>query len=253
MAMRWRRILKWVAIAAAVPVGIVALFSTALAYPQPFFGYHTQEGRLALYSDRPFDVRNADRILVEVNRRISLSPLDTHAAHAIFVTNSDWRRHIFFSTASGAAGINVYPITRNVFLRHSDIDHNTLFGASGKAAEPPRTFTYYVAHEITHSLTGKREGADNHWNRGLPVWVREGYADYVGLGGAGQVDVAAYYARYRKHDPHFVVGSGFYDRYRMLTAYFLDTKGWSVPQLLDCHMTIDQAQAVMDADMAKRG
>ena len=157
------------------------------------------------------------------------------------------------NTAYGAGGVNFFPLTRNVFLRQSDIDRDALMRPNGTPAERPRTLTYYAAHEIGHSLTGEREGFAHLYNFGLPVWVREGYADYVGLGGRGQIDVAAYYARYRKHDPHFAEGSGFYDRYRMLTAFFLDKKKWTVPQLLDCHMTIARAQAIMDADMAAHG
>ncbi len=53
------------------------------------------------------------------------------------------------------------------------------------------------------------------------------------MGGHGQVDIAAYYRRYRAHDPHFQPNSGFYDRFRMLAAFFLDRKGWSVQRLLD--------------------
>ena len=81
--------------------------------------------------------------------------------------------------------------------------------------------------------------------------MREGYADYVGLGGRGQVDIAAYYKRFCAGDVHFKEGSGFYDHYRMLAAYFLDKKGWSVPQLLQSRMSLQEAQAMMDADMAK--
>lgn len=229
------------------------LLSTALAHPEPFFAYHTEHGRLAIYSDRPFDSRRAQALLADIDARISRSPLDTHQAHAIFACNADWRRTIFMNTARGAAGVNFYPLTRNVFLRRSDIDADTVYGGSGKPTARPRTLTYYGTHEIAHSLTGEREGLGHLYNWGLPVWVREGYADYVGLGGAGKIDVAAYYKRYRAHDPHFIAGSGFYDRYRMLTAFFLDRKHWSVSQLLASNMTIDEAQLVMDANMAERG
>lgn len=249
--MNWKRIAKWTGIVVAVPIGAAALLGTALAYPEPFFAYHAERGRLAIYSDQPFDATKAQTLLTNIDARVSRSPLDMYQAHTIFVSNADWRRFIFMNTARNAAGVNFYPLTRNVFLRRSDIDADTLYGGSGKPTQPPRTLTYYGAHEIAHSLTGEREGLRHLYNWGLPVWVREGYADYVGLGGPGQIDVTAYYKRYRAHDPHFVVGSGFYDRYRMLTAFFLDERHWSVTQLLACNMTIEQAQSVMDADMAK--
>ncbi|HEX2594332.1 MAG TPA: hypothetical protein VHL34_22710 [Rhizomicrobium sp.] len=251
--MNWRKIRKWSLIVAAVPVSLAALLGTALAYPEPFFAYHTERGRLAVYSDQPFDTAKAQTLLAHIDERVSRSPLDTHQAHAIFVANSEWRRRIFMNVAAGAGGVNFYPVTRNVFLRTSDIDHNKLIRPNGTPAENPRTLTYYGAHEIGHSLTGEARGMAHLWNWRLPAWVREGYADYVGLGGRGQIDITAYYKRYRAHDPHFLVGSGFYDRYRMLTYYFLDRKGWSVQRLLDCNLTIDEAQTLMDADMAKSG
>jgi hypothetical protein len=250
--MNWKRIAKWTGIVAAVPVSVAVLLGTALAYPEPLFAYHAECGRLAIYSDRPFDVAKAQDILTEVDRRVARSPLDTHQVHRIFVANANWRQRLFMNIAYGAGGVNFYPLTRNVFLRNSDIGKNELMRPNGTPAEKPRTFTYYAAHEIGHSLTGERLGMTHLWNWGAPGWVREGYADYVGLGGHGAVDVAAYYRRYRGGDPHFQPKSGFYDRYRMLTAYFLDRKGWSVDHLLTSRMTLEQAQAAMDADMAKR-
>jgi hypothetical protein len=248
---RWRRIAKWAGIVAAVPVGVLALLGTALAYPQPFFAYHAERGRLAIYSDQPFDAANGDAVLAAVEARISRSPLDLHDTHRIFVSNAAWRRTIFMNIASGAGGVNFYPVTRNVFVRHADIDRNTLFGGNGKPVAPPRTLAYYGAHEIAHSLTGEHLGLAHFYNWALPQWVREGYADYVGMGGRGEIDIAAYYRRYRAHDPHFQPKSGFYDRFRMLAAFFLDRNGWTVQQLLDSRLTLDQAQAVMDAGMAQ--
>ncbi|HEY1709456.1 MAG TPA: hypothetical protein VGG10_14410 [Rhizomicrobium sp.] len=251
--MRWRGIAKWAGIVAAVPLGLLALLGTALAYPEPFFAYHAERGRLAIYSDRPFDAAKAQAVLGDVEARISRSPLDLHRSHRIFISNAAWRRIVFMNIASGAGGVNFYPVTRNVFLRHADIDSDTLYGGSGKPAPPPRTLAYYGAHEIAHSLTGEHLGLAHLYNWALPQWVREGYADYVGLGGRGRVDIAAYYRRYRARDPHFRTNSGFYDRFRMLAAFFLDRKGWTVQQLLDSRLTLDQAQAAMDADMAKNG
>jgi hypothetical protein len=248
--MNWRRIFKWAGAIAAVPVTLAVLLGTALAYPQPFFAYHTARGRLELYSDRPFDAAKAQNILAEVDRRLSLSPLDHHdVTHAVFVSNAPWRRTIFMNTASGAGGVNFFPVTRNVFTRGADIDHNRLIRPNGTPAELPRTFSYYAAHEITHSLTAANRGMAHLWNFGLPAWVREGYADYVGMGGKGPVAVDALYAQYRAHDHRFDPKSGYYARYRLLVAYFLDRRGWSVAQLMATQMTLDEAERQMNAGM----
>ncbi len=244
--MNWRRILKWAAAIAAVPAALLAMLGTALAYPQPFFAYHTERGRLELYSDRPFDAAKAQAILAQVDIRLSRSPLDHHdATHRVFVSNAAWRRAIFMNTASGAGGVNFFPVTRNVFTRSADIDNNHLIRPNGTPAENPRTFTYYATHEITHSLTGADRGMAHLWNFGLPVWIREGYADYVGVGGRGRVDIDAMYKQYRAHEHTFDPKSGYYARYRLLVAFLLDRKGWSVGQLMNSQMSMADAEKVM--------
>jgi len=250
--MNWRRIFKWLSAIAAVPATLAMLLGTALAYPRPFFAYHTERGTLSLYSDQPFDTTKAQSILKEVDRRLSLSPLDHHdRTHAIFVSNAAWRRMIFMNTASRAAGVNFYPVTSNVFTRGADIDHDRLIKPSGAPAEPPRTFTYYATHEITHSLTAISRGMANRWNFGLPVWVREGYADYVGMGSKGPVDVDQMYGQYQRHDHTFDPASGYYAKYRLLVAFYLDRKGWSVAKLLDTQLTTDEAEREMTAGMKR--
>jgi hypothetical protein len=245
--MRWRRIAKWAGIVAAVPLGVLALLGTALAYPEPFFAYHAERGRLAIYSDQPFDVAKGEAVLADVDARISRSPLDTGETHRIFVCNAAWRRTIFMNIASGAGGVNFYPI-RNVFLRHADIDRDTLFGGNGKPVPAPRTLAYYGAHEIGHSLTGEHLGIAHLYNWALPQWVREGYADYVGLG--GDVDVDALYARHRAYDPQMDwAKSGQYTTFRLLVAYFLKREHWSVGRLLNCGLTQEEAVRRMDAGM----
>lgn len=242
---RW---LKWLGVAALVPVALAGMVGAALAYPQPFFAYQAERGRLSLHSDRPFDSVMAQALLAQIDARLKTSPIDDGAPSAIYVASADWRQRLFMNIAYGAGGVNFYPWTRNVFLRTADIDHNRLFGRSGKPTAPPRTFVYYAAHEIGHSLTGKRQGAARLWNWRLPQWVREGYADYVGLG--GDVDVDALYARYRAHDREMDwAKSGQYTTFRLLAAYFLTREHWSVDRLLNCGLTQDQALRRMDAGM----
>jgi hypothetical protein len=228
-------------IAAALALAVLlssALVAAAVAYPQPLFGYGTEQGRLALYSDRPFDLDKAKVLLAEVDRRLKLSPLDTHnGVRRIFVTNSAWRARLFFLWNYGVGGVNYYPFTRNVFIRRSDIDRDRVFGRAGPV-QPPRTFTYFAAHEIAHSLTGEAIGPLAYHR--LPVWIREGLADYIGL--AAPPDFDSLLARWRAGDPALdPQRSGLYLRYRLLTTYYLERLGWSVDRLL--HAPVAQAEA----------
>ncbi len=244
-----RKGLRWTLIAALAPAALGAMVGAALAYPQPFFAYHTARGNLALYSDRPFDAAKAQAVLARIAARLKASTLDDGGAHAIFVANADWRQRLFMNLAYGAGGVNFYPWTRNVFLRDAAIEQDQLIRPDGTPAESPRSFSYFAAHEIGHSLTGARLGAAHLWNWRLPQWLREGSADYVGLG--GDIDVDALYARYRAHDPKFdYARSGQYALFRLLAAYFLKREHWSVDRLLNCGLSQEEAVARMNAGMA---
>jgi hypothetical protein len=92
-----------------------------------------------------------------------------------------------------------------------------------------RTLDYYVAHEITHQLTGQALGPARYFQ--LPRWVREGYADYVGKGNSFQYSEArrTFLARAPEMDWN---KSGQYLRFHLLVAYLLDHQHWTVDQLL---------------------
>jgi hypothetical protein len=230
---------------AAAVFGAAALCAVAassvLAYPQTLFPYHVEQGRLQLFSDRPFDRERGRRVLTDVERRIATSPLDEHnGVHRIFVAQTEWRRRLVFLWTYGAGGVNFYPVTRNVFIRQSDIDADRVLRSDGGLVPPPRTLAYYGAHEIGHSLIGERIGAIA--NRQLPKWIREGVADYIGFGGEVDIDALtrALVARERDFDP---IRSGFYARYRLLVAWLLEREGWSIDQLLASGITQADAEA----------
>ena len=97
---------------------------------------------------------------------------------------------------------------------------------SGPAAAHARLL---AAHEIGHSLIGERIGAIA--NQRLPRWIREGVADTIGFGGEVDIDglTRRLIAGDRELDPKL---SGFYKRYRLLVAFFLQREGWSIDRLL---------------------
>jgi hypothetical protein len=88
---------------------------------------------------------------------------------------------------------------------------------------------YFIAHEITHQLTGHQMGPLRYFR--LPQWVREGYADYVGKGGSFNYEEArrAYPAGVPEMDWK---KSGRYWRFNLEVAYLLDRRRWPVSQLL---------------------
>ncbi|MDT3688111.1 MAG: hypothetical protein RO009_24085 [Pseudorhodoplanes sp.] len=215
---------------AAVAVGV-------LAFPQPLFAYHVEYGQLQLWSDQPFDERQGRRVLADIAGRIEASPLALgENAHRIFVANTEWRRLVFLWNY-GAGGVNYYPL-RNVFIRQSDIDGNRVLRDAGPVPLP-RTLAYFGAHEIGHSLIGEKIGMLANWR--LPVWIREGLADYVGFGREADIDALtkAFLAEEPDLDPR---RSGLYARYRLLVAYMIKHEGWSVERLLGSQLSQDEAE-----------
>jgi len=238
---------RWLWRGALVSVLLLALLLAASIgpdlWPGPFFPYCVTQDRLSLCSDLPFDQARGQILLSEVAVRLARSPLNDSNEHRIFVSNTAWRIALFMHN-SDAAAFSIYPRSRNVFAHHADIGANIAFHATGEAAQPPRTFVYYMTHEITHSLTGEHVGVERFGQ--MPVWVREGYADYVGMGSGGpDDDPALLYKSYRAHDPIFDAADRSYFRYRMLVAYFLEDRGWSLDELLTTNLTTDQAQRAM--------
>lgn len=226
-----RRLFRGLGVWLLVGIGGALGYWALLACPDLLFSYYTQRGRLELFSDQPFDSARAQALLANVDARLAKSSLNDTNTHRIFICNADWRQHFLFNYAYGAGGVNFYPLTRNVFIRNADVDTGTVYGASGKPAEYPRTLAYFAAHEIGHTLTGEYLGISHLWNWRLPVWIREGTADYIGLG--GDVDLSKLEARYRAHDPAFdPKKSGRYDLYRMKVSGILTTKHETLEQVL---------------------
>jgi hypothetical protein len=227
-----RHLLRGLGVLVLVAAVTAVCWLGVIAFPEP---------------DRPFDGVKARQILVQVDAGLRRSPIDDRKPDRIFVVDAEWRQRIFFNANYGAGGMNHYPLTRNVFIRTSDIDSDTVFGPSGKPAERPRTLVYFVTHEIGHTLTAERLGPLRFWNFELPVWIREGTADYIGF--AGDIDAGKDYARYRTHDPFFDQQSGHYDIYRLLVAYFIKRRGWTMERVLNSNLSLVEAKKIMNADL----
>lgn len=211
--------------------GAVAGILFVLSVPHPFFRSSVSAKNLTLYSDQPFAPESGQRILELAEAKLSKSPLySAQQKHLVFICNARWRQRLFFTYVYGAGGVNYYPFTTNVFLRDSIIEENCLIGPKGNRVPGERTLDYFVAHEITHTLTGQAIGGIPYqW---LPQWKREGYADYVGKGDSFNYDEAkrAFLANDPKMD---YAKSGLYWRFNLLVAHLLDKQHWSPQRVLE--------------------
>ncbi len=224
----------WAAIAAALS-GILALGGFLFLHPQPLFGWSVTFANLSLYSDQPFSAQAGKVLLQQVQRKLSASPqYSTGEAYAIFVCNTSWRRAIFFAGDQQANGLTYYPLSTNVFLGGGIIEENRRTSPSGLPDILGRSLDHFMAHEIAHDLNGEEIG----WLRfhNLPVWIREGYAEYIGSQGVFNYEesVQAFLNNSSKMN---LPPATPYLRYNLLVAYLIEKKHWSEAKLFETQIS----------------
>jgi hypothetical protein len=228
---------------------LLAVQVAIILYPDPLFAYAHTSGSLTIHSDAPIDATGADAIFRSVRARLAASPLplDGERYH-LYVSNDDWRRRLLFLWAYDAGGVVHTPLApRSAFFSGANFRTDQLRSPSGRWLSPPRTFSYFAAHEIAHLLEAKRAP----WRHLLrPEWIREGLADYSALGPVA--DVAA--LRRALGDRALTVedwdAHGYYVRYRLLVTYFLKIEGWDRDRLLASDLSEADARHAMDAWIA---
>jgi hypothetical protein len=227
-----KRIAKVAALTTLGIAGIVGSYLALLCHPGLFFSHTFSRGGITLISDEPIPPEPASRILEEVEQRVARSPLAADSRITdlrIYICNRRWRFVLFANYRYNVGGLAYAPLSDNIFLRAVHFNTNRLVGPSGRETPGARTLTYYIAHEIMHTLVARELGVVKHWR--LPPWKDEGYADFVAKGGDFDYDRAR--EQLRRADPELdPKRSGLYLRYHLLVAYLLDRRGISVDELL---------------------
>lgn len=204
----------------------------ALALHAPaLFEHHIALENLHLYSDEPFEKKAGTDVLEKVKKKLQASPIyQSEHSHSAFICNSQWREELFLRGSGRLGGLNYFPASHHVFLTGARIEENALLSPRGFPIARPRTLSYYIAHEFTHTLIGETVGARGFYS--MPHWLAEGYPDYVGLGPNYTYDQAqsAYYNR-----PEEVRGTLAEDylRYGVMVSFLLETQSVDVAKLLE--------------------
>lgn len=225
----------------------VALAVTALAcgyvalviHPQPLFAHSARRHNVVLHARQPFPSETS-ALLDDVTRRLQTSPLyDAQREHHVFLCDTPQLFALFALWQRNSGAIAATWANGNAFIRPASISRGRVIGASGIEKSGKRTLAYYIAHELTHSMTADHTGRLTY--RRLAAFQTEGYADYVAFAEPVNVRQAAHelLAGSKDMDPQ---QSGHYDRYRLLVGYLLQERNLSVERLL--------AQRLEDANVA---
>ncbi len=226
--MSLQRWLRW----AFAGLGFATLVSLAvLAFPQPLFAHYTTHGNFEVWSDRPIDP-GIRFVLDDATRRLRTSELyQPTQTFRVFICNSSWRLALYSQRFSAQMGGQADTwLTRNIYVREADIARNSIHspgpGPISDAAQRP--LSYYIAHEATHVMTSTAFGRFATLTQ--PLWLVEGYADYVGKG--GDFDFAENRTLLRADDPRLdYARSGLYRRFHLTVALLIDKKGQRVATL----------------------
>lgn len=224
---------------------IVAL-GGVLAFPQLLFAHHVRHGVYDVWSDRPIPPA-IDGVLDDVTRRLAASEIDEPTrGERVFLCNDDWRLALFSKRLNGRlGGVADNEISRSVFIRHADVAANRVIRPDGRGAGPDRPLSYYIAHELTHVLEGDVVGRTMHFTE--PGWLLEGYADFVGKGGA--FDLAENRRLLLAGDPLLdFKRSGLYRRYHLEVAELIERRHIGIRQLLAHPPAEASALAMVEAD-----
>jgi hypothetical protein len=201
------------------------LYLGCLLFPQPFFRSRTSQGNITLYAAGapPSD------LLPEVSRLLSRSTLDDPGLHhRVFVCGGITQFGFFTRGRSNLGGLCDTRLTRNVFIHPADLDKERLLAPPGwPYGSDNRPLSYFIAHEITHSLESHWVG---RWSLKDPLWLWEGYADYIAN---GTDSLETYLDRYRRGSPIMDPARGLYDRYALYVAYLLEYEHRDIRDLLN--------------------
>jgi hypothetical protein len=210
-------------LALAIPYAVV------LTRPQIVFAYEVRANNVVLHARSPLPGRAAE-IAAAALQRVSRSPFYVPTdRYDVYLCDTPGLFAFFALWHHNVGGFADVYLTRNVWLRPSHVERDRLVGPSGAEASGDRTLTYYVAHEITHIMAARRLGRAGYYR--VEKWQQEGYADYVGKGGA--FDFPAMQRDFQAGVPALdFARSGLYLRYHLLVAELIDHQGMTPDALL---------------------
>lgn len=165
--MRWRQVLVWAAAAVAVGPFVAP---ELLAFP-----YQDTFGADRVWSTAPIPRARMAAILADANARVAASPLAAGSeGRRIFLTDGGWRWRVLALQSHYAFALT-RAFREDMIVNRSDLPTDTVHNGLGDGRT--RSLAGIVAHEKCHGMERRHFGLMADLNK--PVWLREGYCDYV--------------------------------------------------------------------------
>lgn len=223
---------------------IILIVVLPLSAPNLLFAHAVSFKNLSRHSSDEIPSEIARSLLREIDQRLQTSPLNSsEEAMQIYVADDSFlQRWLWLAVPAEAGGFILSPFTRNhAFFSGADFNSNQLISPSGYRPEPPRDLAYYGSHELSHVATANAVGALRFHS--MPVWIKEGLADYVAM---PRESSQSLYAKIGEADADLDMmrAFGVYAPYRLLVAHFLDDRGWPIEELLRSRLSLHEARDI---------
>lgn len=210
-----------------------------LLYPNFLFANHHKFKNFDVYSDEeiPIEIEN---VLEDVLARIKKSDLyECNDKFSIYFCNASWRL-LLLTRNPNVGGLVNQGLSNNVFIRESEIEKNKIVSPTkGQdiALVEERPLSYFLAHEITHSLQTKIE---RFMHITTPEYIVEGYADYIGKGSS--FDYERYLNDFKSNNIIMNPTTGLYNKYHLMIAFLMDVKGLSFQEIVKQKRSLEEIE-----------
>jgi hypothetical protein len=224
-----KKALKIVGVIATVLIGLILIYVLIFRNPGFLFKYRTTYRNLILYSNKAL-TNSSTNILKDIESRLSKSNVyNSKKNYRIFICNDNNKFEFFSLSNNKQIGGFCRPyLSNNAFIREADIEKDCIFNSYGEAVGWPRTLSYCITHEIAHIVAGEKVGAIAVIQ--LPVWINEGYSEYIAQETFDFNTTLADFKSGRLEALSF--DSHLYDRYHLLISYLLDMKKVNIDDVL---------------------
>lgn len=173
---------------------LILAYLLILNYPDAAFPHRLENEYIRIAADRPLPRQATLALIDSVHRKIRRAACySPEQQYRVYICYSP-RLFAFFSMNRPQVAAVSTPLFRGLtFVRRADIPQNHIVLADGRPDTSGRTLDRVIAHEITHVMTARAVGRRTYAK--APIWLAEGYADYIGMGPASDTLVASAYKR----------------------------------------------------------